>query len=276
MNFHSDEYIMEQVNRHYQESLTHFDESRIVGIFCQGSPNYGLDYENSDIDTKLIITPTFKDIVFNKKPISTTHILDNEEHVDWKDIRLYMGTFVKQNLNFLEILFTDYKIINPVYAPYWNKLIKDNEKIAHMNPYRAVKSMKGIAMEKYHAMEHEYPSKINVLKKHGYDGKQVHHLLRVEDYLIRYINNEPYENCLKPSESIIDKLMAYKRQEIPLSEARIEAKRSINNIISIADSFCSSHQDVINLEAQNILNEVQYNIIKISMTNEFIRDEVYD
>ena len=33
----------------------YFDENSIVGIFLQGSQNYGLDYEGSDIDTKLII-----------------------------------------------------------------------------------------------------------------------------------------------------------------------------------------------------------------------------
>lgn len=274
MNFHSDEYIMEQVNRHYQESLTHFNESRIVGIFCQGSPNYGLDYENSDIDTKLIITPTFKDIVFNKKPISTTHILDNEEHVDWKDIRLYMGTFVKQNLNFLEILFTDYKIINPVYAPYWNKLIKNNEKIARMNPYRAVKSMKGIAMEKYHAMEHRYPSKVDVLAQWGYDPKQLHHLLRVEEYIGRYISGETYNDCLKPKRP--DYLINVKRGYYNLDEARIIAKTAIDNVVRISDAFCESHPDEVDPEAQALLDSVQYDIMEIAIAVEFMCNEVYD
>lgn len=34
-NYHSDEWIMEQVNRHYQEALTLFPEDRIVGVFLQ-------------------------------------------------------------------------------------------------------------------------------------------------------------------------------------------------------------------------------------------------
>ena len=65
MNFHSDEWIMEKLNEHYQEALTLFPEDRIVGIFLQGSQNYGLDIEGSDIDTKLIVTPTWEDICFN-------------------------------------------------------------------------------------------------------------------------------------------------------------------------------------------------------------------
>ena len=58
-NFHSDEWIMAKVQEHYDEALKYFPEDRIVGIFAQGSPNYGLDYEDSDVDTKLIVLPTF-------------------------------------------------------------------------------------------------------------------------------------------------------------------------------------------------------------------------
>ena len=158
---------MKGVADHLWEAREHFNSNRIVGIFLQGSQNYGLDYEGSDIDTKLIIVPTFEQIAFNKQPCSTTHIRNNDEHIDFKDIRLYMQTFRKQNLNFLEILFTDFKYINEEYAPYWNILVENREKIARYNLYQAVKSMKGIALEKYHAMEHPYPSKLAILEQYA-------------------------------------------------------------------------------------------------------------
>ena len=116
-NFHSDEWIMNKIQEHYQEALKLYPADRIIGIFCQGSQNYGLDYEGSDIDTKCFLVPTLEDIIFNKKPISTTHIRANEEHIDFKDIRLFLTTVRKQNLNFMEILFTKYKIVNPTYEP---------------------------------------------------------------------------------------------------------------------------------------------------------------
>lgn len=258
--------IMARVSEHFENSKLYFPESRIVGLFLQGSQNYGLDYEGSDVDTKLIVTPTFEDIVFNKKPISTTHILENDEHVDWKDVRLYMNTFVKQNLNFLEILFTNFRIINPMYQEFWNLLEKHREEIARMNPYRAVKSMKGIAMEKYHAMEHEYPSKIEVLAKWGYDPKQLHHLLRVEEYLERYINEELYEDCLRPRhpEFLID----VKRGYFTLEEARTVANTAMSHITCIADDFCAQTEDRVDQFAQAILNKVQYDIMKIAIGSE--------
>lgn len=268
--------IVSGLSNHYDEALQNFDETRIVGLFCQGSQNYGLDYENSDLDTKLIVLPTFEDIAFNRKPISTTHVRANNEHIDMKDLRLYFGIFQKQNLNFLEILFTPYYILNSEYKKEWNKLVEAREKIAHMNPYRAVMSMYGVAQEKYHAMKHEYPSKVNIIAQYGYDGKQVHHLLRVENFLERYIADEPYEECMRPTSDIIDKLMAYKRQEIPLNIAEVEAETAINHIIQMRNDFCAKHKDEIDPETIELLNEVQYNIMRHSIAIEFLNDEVYD
>lgn len=111
--------VMSRVYGHLDENLQRFDESRIVGIFLQGSQNYGLETPKSDVDTKLIVTPTFDEVVLNKKPISTTHVRANNEHTDLKDIRLMLATFRKQNLNFIEILFTPYAWVNPLFESEW-------------------------------------------------------------------------------------------------------------------------------------------------------------
>lgn len=260
--------VMNRMRDHYNESLEYFKEDEIVGLFLQGSQNYGLELPTSDVDTKLIVVPNFKDICLNRKPVSATHVRANDEHTDWKDIRLYVETFRKQNLNFVEILFTDYFIINPLYQEQWMRLVEAREKIARMNEYRAVKTMKGIALEKFHAMEHPYPSKMDLIQKYGMDGKQVHHLIRVDDYLERYIAGESYKSCLQPTESKIPRMMSYKRQEIPLAEARIEAREVLSHVEKIADEFCTSHSDEENVEMRELLEDVSYNIMKIAVEKE--------
>lgn len=261
--------IMRRVQEHYDEALQYFPEEQIVGVFLQGSQNYGLDYEGSDVDTKLIVVPSFRDICLNKKPVSTTHVRANDEHTDWKDIRLYVEHFRKQNLNFLEILFTPYCIINPMYKEEWDRLVAAREFIARMNPYRAVKSMKGIALEKFHAMEHRYPSKADIVDKYGYDGKQTSHQLRVWDYLRRYIAGEDYENCLHPTESLVPRIMDYKRLSvIPLEEARVEAKHYLAMTEEIADAFCAEHEDREEPWVRELLEDVSYNIMRIAVEKE--------
>lgn len=276
-NFHSDEWIMARLAEHYEEAKTLIDESRIVGLFCQGSQNYGLDYEGSDIDTKLIVVPTFEDIAFNKKPISITHVRQNNEHIDLKDIRLYIETFRKQNLNFLEILFTQYKIVNPQYAEWWNKLVENREAIAHYDIHRAIKTMKGIALEKYHAMEHRYPSKVDIIDQFGYDSKQLHHLLRVEEYLARYIAGESYENCLIPHELRAKRLRAIKENNslLSLEEARAAANVSLQTIEMMYEEGLAYYPEGHNEEVEKILNEVQYNIMKIAVAMELAEEEYY-
>lgn len=262
--------VIQRVMDHYTEALKRFNENNIVICALQGSQNYGLELPTSDVDTKLIVTPSFKDIALDRKPVSTTFVRDNEEHTDDKDIRSYVSCFRKQNLNFLEILFTDYYILNPLYETQWNRLIVAREQIAHMNPFRAVKSMKGIALEKYHAMEHRYPAKVHLIETYGYDGKQVSHLLRVEDYMRRYINGESYLACLRPSESLVPHIMEYKRQEIPLEVARVEAAEAIERVNKLADKFCEQTEDKEDEEMRELLEDVSYEIMKISVKKEIL------
>ena len=271
MNFHTDEWIMDRVREHYNEALEYFPEDRIVGIYYQGSANYGLDYINSDVDTKLIVTPTFEDIAMNRKAVSTTHLRENEEHIDFKDIRLYIQTFRKQNLNFLEILFTPYCIINPLYKNEWDRLVVAREDIAHYAPIQAIKSMKGIAKEKYFAMEHHYPARMEWINKFSYDPKQLHHLLRVEEYIERYIKKESYNDCLisKQPEYLKDVKIGCHT----LEEARKLADAAIKHIDEMCDEFLKICSNEVDSSVDLLLDDVQHNIMKIAIKKEIMQDE---
>lgn len=258
--------IKDRVNEHLKEGFEYFSESRVIGIFLQGSQNYNLEVEGSDVDTKLIVVPTFKEIAFNKKPHSTTHVRANDEHIDFKDIRLMINCFRKQNINFVEILFTEYKWENPLYQEQWDRLTRKREAIARYSPYAAVKTMKGVALEKFHAMEHKYPAKLSILEKYGYDPKQLHHLLRVKEFLKRYISGEPYEECLKPH--CQDYLKAVKLGLWNLEEAREIAKKEVACVISIADTFCDKIGSTSDSHVDWLLDDVQYNIMKIAVESE--------
>lgn len=266
-NFHKDDVIMKRLKEHYDEACGLIPEDRIVGVFLQGSQNYGLDYEGSDVDSKCIVLPTLEDICFAKKPISTTHVRENDEHIDLKDIRLMFQTFRKQNMNFVEILFTEYKIINPLYEDLWNELISQNELVGRYNTHRAVTTMKGIASEKFHALEHRYPSRVEVIDKFGgYDPKQLHHLLRIEDFLERYINGETYAKCLKPCAEGCFVLKHIKQFGVKdLEEARRIATDSFDKISRMANEYRETHLDEGNPAVNELLDNVQRKIMKKSI-----------
>lgn len=265
MNFHSDKWIMERVLEHLQEAETLVPTKHIVGIFYQGSGNYGLDYEGSDVDTKCIVTPTFKDIALARKPMSTTHVRANDEHTDMKDIRLYVQTFRKQNLNFLEILYTPYCWFpNQYFYEQWKRLVDHREEITHYDPVRSVKSMMGIASEKFYAMEHHYPARMAWIEKYGYDPKQLSHLLRVSEYLKRYIAGEDYGSCLitKQPEYLKEVKLGYHN----LEDARKIAKETYDEIHSICDNFIAIHEkDPVDHTIDELLDDVAYKIMEMSV-----------
>lgn len=261
--------VMDRVNEHFNEAKKYFPYRNIVGIFLQGSQNYGLETPHSDVDTKLVVTPTFRQIAFNKQPVSSTHVRTNDEHIDFKDLRLYIDTFRKQNINFVEILFTKYRILNDAYADEFMRLINAREDVAHYNPWRAVKAMKGMALEKHHAMEHVYPAKQKIIQRYGYDGKQLSHMIRIYDFMSRYISGDSYESCLDAKDKTY--LIALKEQGyLPLEEAREVANKTIADIVSLADNYCATHADEFDAKTEELLQAVQYNIMERSVKMELL------
>jgi predicted nucleotidyltransferase len=258
---------MDRVREHYNEALEHFPEDRIVAIVLQGSQNYGLETMYSDVDTKLILTPTFMDIAMNRQPVSTTHIRADDSHTDWKDIRLMLQTFRKCNLNFLEILFSPYCIVNPLYEKEWNRLLQSNELIANYDPCKAVKTMRGLARRKYEQMEHESPSHHNDIAKYGYSPKELHHLLRIEEYIERYIAGESYSDCLHTKKAVY--LRGVKLEPFHLDAARLIAEEAMRHIDKMCDDFITKTNIEVNKDVDALLDDVQYNIMKIAVGKEF-------
>jgi predicted nucleotidyltransferase len=255
---------MNRLQEHYDEVEKMGYE--IVGVFLQGSQNYELSYENSDIDSKAILLPKFNNFVLNNKPTSTTHVFTNNEHCDLKDIRLMFDCFKKQNINFVEILFTKYKIINPKYKFLIQPLFDNNEKIARYNNYASINCIAGTSMEKYKALEHPYPSLIDKIEKYGWDGKQLHHIVRLNQFIKRYIAGEKYADCLIAKDK--EYLISLKRNEGTLEEARVLAKTLSDETYQIKTDYMNNNLVHIDNEVDVILNNVLINILKYNFKQE--------
>lgn len=239
----------------------------VLGVFLQGSQNYQLAYEGSDIDTKAIIIPSFEDFVLNRKPISTTLILPSNEHIDLKDIRLMHECFRKQNINFIEILFTKYKYLNPEYESIYQPMFDNRERIAHYNNYAAVNCICGMVYEKHKAMEHPYPTLKDKIDKYGYDNKQLHHIVRCREFLWRYIHGESYENCL--ISNMPNDLIRIKSEYIySLEEARQLANRLDNEVKFIKEEYMKNNPLVVNKQVNDIMNNVLIDVLKYSFKKE--------
>ena len=192
-NYHSDEWIYSKLNEHYDFIKTKVPESQIVGVFVYGSQNYGLDNSNSDLDTITVVAPSVEDIVFNKAPVSTTEILPNQEHIEVKDVRLIFEQFRKQSPHYLEILYTNYKIIGENYISLWEMMSNNKSRISTFNPPCLLRALAGISRreESKFTIDHEcYKSAATVF--------------RIKELVFNYIafNSLVFENSEPISEYI--------------------------------------------------------------------------
>ena len=269
MNFHSDEYIMDCVRGHYSDALEHFSRDRIVCLNLAGSQNYGLDMEGSDVDTKLVVVPSFQDIVMNNPPTSTTYVRQNDEHIGFHDIRLYIPTFRKGNINFLETLFSKYSIVNPIYLPEWNKLVNAREEIARYDVARAIHAMRGTVHTKYKLIASTSGNREKAVEKFGYSPKEFYQLMRTEEFITRYINGEPYADCLVSKHD--EHLMSVKNGCYTAGDALWMAKAIFDRINEMCDKFLETCDKTVNKEVDKLLNDVQYNIMKIAIGKELCK-----
>lgn len=269
-------YIVQGLMRHIEEFEKCYPNLEMFVLVLQGSQNYGLDLYTdeykSDIDTKVLVIPSLEDVVMNKKPISTTHVLSNNEHLDIKDIRLYFDNFKKQNINFIEILFSPYYIVNPKYRDLWEELVVDREFIAHYNTNQALRCMSGMSMEKKKALCHPYPTIKEKIDKYGYDGKQLHHIIRMNDFIYAYTHNKLYKECLTylPHKEL---MMEAKLNKFSLEEA-LELAEFFDNQTKEMKDFYLKEPEEINQDALNTLNKVQYKVIKRKIKTDIIQEEI--
>lgn len=265
-----DKYIFEQLNKHYQEAKKLGYE--IFALVLQGSQNYGLDiYRDdykSDIDSKLIVLPTLDDLIEERKPISYTHVLDNDEHIDVKDIRIMWDCFKKQNVNFIEILFSDYYIVPSEYIEYWELLRAMAEDLTHINPIQTVKCLFGMSMQKYEALKHPYPTIKWKIDKWGYDGKQLHHVIRINDFIKRYVAGEEFKSCLYPSQSILRELENAKLNKYSLKEAEDIGYTMTSETKFIKDCFIQNHSECDTSEFYCKLDNIRFQAMRNFLNRE--------
>lgn len=249
----------QKLEAHLVDAKEYADKYFAITAF--GSMNYGLDDENSDFDTKMIVLPSLKDICLAKSPISTTIIRGNNEHIEVRDLRLFDKSWRKQGLSALELLFSPY--FKTCKYGLWKKYREHREEIAHINPYSLAKYVGGVARTEFKNMTHFTPARQAIIDKYGYDGKCVSHLLRLEDLLDRYLKDIPMEECFIPTHR--DLLMDYKHQLPTAEDALNDARTSLAAINTLVASIKPTDDDA---RAIAYLDDMLYIILKENFKNE--------
>lgn len=197
-----------------------------IYLWLYGSQNYWIDTETSDFDYKCIVLPSLRDLVWQKKPVSVS-IEFEWWLIDIKDIRSYIENAVKVNVNFIEILQTEFYIWDSKIRDFYEPLISEMRK-------QYVRACYWMMKEKHFALCKEYPSKQYEINKFWYDPKQLCHIVRLSLLINRCID---WNFNLMHDWEEKRELLLVKSWKFSLLEAQQCANAFIEKMWKVVDSY---------------------------------------
>ena len=166
--------IYKRLDAHYEAAVNKYNERAVLGVFLFGSQNYGTDTETSDVDTKCILVPDLYTLALH--PYETKHLSVDGEVCECMTIQHMVANWKKQNINFVEILFTPYFKINPFYEDIWDDFcIRWREEVARYDIKKAILSMGNQAL--------------HTIKQDPSDFKKQMNTLRIRNSLVHLVQN---------------------------------------------------------------------------------------
>lgn len=172
------------------------DEQAPLVTALVGSQNYGIATDVSDIDTQTIILPSKHSVIMGYRPKAYEVQYPYNEHNTVKDFREEVRLWRKSGINFVEVLFTDWFFVvqNNWCRNVWNELRQNRELIARYNPYRTIMSAFGMFQKNRRNVDY-------AAEKAIMDGKSLSTCLRLYDFIMKFVNGEPYLSCLHPNDT---------------------------------------------------------------------------
>lgn len=238
-----------------------------------GSQNYGLDSAESDVDTKTMLLPSFNMVLMDAVRVSTEVKMTDGSLDNCKDLREMFVNYLKGNINFVETLYTPYYVAN-CYPEEFEDLRAHRNVIANAKPRRLMHMTAGMAKQKYEAFDHPFEGKMEVLKKYGYDPKQLHHLVRLYHFMRTYRESYSFYaalTCVNATRdrTLHDYLMRLKLEPYPVDyarELRDEYMAKVDELVAKSDT--DMPEDNGYADAKRYLDELACYIMRKHLKSE--------
>ena len=175
--------IQARLQKHYQTAINHYGDEAVLGIFLYGSWNYNTNTLNSDVDTKCILIPSLYNLAM--APFEVKHLAVDDEVCECMSIMHMVSNWKKQNINFVETMFTPHCIINPLYKDLWEQefSLEARERVARYSVKQAI-----------HSMAHQA---ISTIERKPTDPKAIMNGLRIARTLELVADTStPYAECI--------------------------------------------------------------------------------
>lgn len=270
--------VRKRLKEHLDEALQNPKIHDWFMIAVNGSYNYNMDTPQSDIDSKLLVIPSLEQLVSGKS-LNYLHCMsDNGEHVEVKDIRHYFATMLKQNINFVETLYAQVWIVNPVYMRLFHYLFEMRDVISGCNPIATIHCIQGTAHQKHKQMLQSSPARAAEIENYGFDRKSLHHLVRCVFFGEYYMEGASYQECLQNNDvpNIRRMIMNLKTTTVLNKEWAINIAEDMlagfdEKVDSYLDTIKPFQKDFSALasDVKDFLDTLAFEIIKQSIAKEY-------
>lgn len=182
----------EQVSRAQKWCQEHGHTYLFAALY--GSQNYGLSRPQSDVDVKCAFAPSPYGLLLDRNWHTATlksEANSTDSLVLAKDVRDVFHEFKKQNLHFLELLFSDYYDCNELYAPLFKDLRAAREQVAHLSPGRFLRATGGLATHLMFDLDHQ------VKAGEPLSRKQFAFFYYLLDVMRKYVEGCKFEDCMR-------------------------------------------------------------------------------
>lgn len=244
----------------------------IISIYLQGSQNYDLDDEYSDIDAIAICLPTLDDLITKSNKESNVYIMNDNSHVEVKDIRLLQTLLYKQHPKYLELMETKYAL----YVTAEGKILKnviDKYKNEYLDTsFQLVRAMIHMFNNKLDLSYKERPGNKNEFQKFKLDVKSLSHFYRIRYMLEELVNGKKINNLFVLPKKQKEFILNVKRgNHIPCKQERDNFQEYINKLVK---NYIKENEKLnyssIPKETTDKLKEKLDNIIKYAIYHEFV------
>lgn len=176
---------------------------------------------------------------------------------------------LKCNPSYVEVLLNKYVEVNPEYQKEYDELISLRDRILRYNLTALYKATLGTIFNKERYVFNIYPTTEANITKYGYDGKNASHILRLESFIKKVLDNKPFEECFDAKtydsyELIID----FKNHKTDKDLVADTINQSIANVKLLEPLIPTN----IDIEVKDLLYDLADRIIKKSIKEETLNE----
>ena len=122
------------------------------------------------------------------------------------------------------------------------------------------------SFEKQKALTHPYPATMDKIEEFGFDPKQLHHIVRMNYFMKKYIQGFSYRSCLLSHERTFLKELKrgfINKEKITLEKAKEMSTSYVQETKDLADHFVRERKGKEpNQAAERLLNEIATSILR--------------